>query len=254
MKKGLLLITLALVFAGMAFNGWSQSAPAGPADSTMQTADIVKKADSLLVRKMYEEAIVEYRRALALTPNEPMLLNKMGIAYQQAQNFSQSRKAYEKATKLNPKYSEAWNNLGTVFYSTKNYKKSIKFYKKALGLNPQFATALHNMGAAYFSLNKFEEGFKAIQEAYRLDPSILERTSSHGTVVKTTGGNQAMQNYYMAKLFAANGDLDKAFAYLQKAQESGFKDFEKLEKEPVFEKLIQDTRYAPLKAAKPVEL
>ncbi len=254
MKNGLLLIMLMLVSFWGAENGWSQVSSSGSSDLAAQASESVKKADSLLVRKMYEEAITEYRRALSITPQAPMLFNKMGIAYQQAQNFAQARKAYEKAIKLNSKYAEAWNNLGTVHYSTKGYKKAIKLYKKAIALNPQFATAFHNMGAAYFSLNKFEDGFKAYQEAYRLDPSILERTSAHGTVVKTTGGNQAMQNYYMAKLFAANGDLDKAFAYLQKAQESGFKDYEKLEKEPVFEKLIQDVRYPTLKASKPVEL
>jgi tetratricopeptide (TPR) repeat protein len=253
MKKGFLLAMLLVSFWN-AEHVWSQSASAGPSDSAIQASESVNKGDSFLVRKMYEEAITEYRRALSITPQEPTLFNKMGIAYQQAQNFVQARKAYEKAIKLNSKYFEAWNNLGTVYYSTKAYKKAIKQYNKAITLNLQFATAYHNMGAAYFSLNKFEDGFKAYQEAYRLDPSILERTSSHGTVVKTTGGNQAMQNYYMAKLFAANGDLDKAFAYLQKAQESGFKDYEKLEKEPAFEKLIQDARYPNLKASKPVEL
>lgn len=253
MKQGLRFVMLLLLF-WIAENGWSQTASAGSSEAAVQASEAAKKADSLLVRKMYEEAITEYRRALSITPQEPLLFNKMGIAYQQAQNYTQARRAYEKAIKLNSKYAEAWNNLGTVHYSTKGYKKAIKQYKKAISLNPRFATAYHNMGAAYFSLNKFEDGFEAYQEAYRLDPSILERTSAYGTVVKTTGGNQAMQNYYMARLFAANGDLDRAFAYLQKAQESGFKDYEKLEKEPAFEKLIQDARYPTLKASKPVEL
>jgi tetratricopeptide (TPR) repeat protein len=110
------------------------------------------------------------------------------------------------------------------------------------------------MGAAYFAMNKYEEGFKAYMEAYRLDPSILERTSTHGTVVKTAGTNQAMQNFYIAKLFATNGDLEKAFIYLQKAHENGYRDWNKLEKDPAFEPLIKQERYQKLKESKPAEL
>jgi uncharacterized protein YehS (DUF1456 family) len=87
-----------------------------------------------------------------------------------------------------------------------------------------------------------------------MDPSILERTSTSGTIVKTAGGNQAMQSFYIAKLFAISGDLEKALIYLQKAQENGFKDFEKVEKEPAFQGLLKDERYIKLTQTKPVEM
>ena len=252
MKKGIILVPLFLILAlGNTLLGQTAIPPS---QNSPEVAEILKKADTLYVKKMYEEALQEYKRAQTLSPKDPAIQNKMGIAYQQSQNFGQARKAYERAVKLNAKYAEAWNNLRTVFYSEKGYKKAISRYKKALSLQPQFATAYHNMGAAYFAMNKYEDGFMAYLEAYRLDPSILERTASHGTIVKTAGGNQAMQNFYIAKLFAANGELEKSFMYLQKAHENGYKDWEKLEKDPAFESLIKQDRYVQLKASKPAEL
>jgi tetratricopeptide (TPR) repeat protein len=203
---------------------------------------IIKKADSLLARKFYEDSIQQYRNALAINPKDPVLQNKMGIAYHQLTNLGMAKKQYELAKKLNPHYSEAWNNLGTIFYSTKSYKKAIKCYKKALEINPQSATVYHNMGAAYFGLKKYEEGFQSFQEAYRLDPTILERTSNYGTVIKTTELNQAMQNFYLAKIYAMNGQQEKAIAYLLKALEMGFTEFDKINKEPSFKQLVQDER------------
>jgi Flp pilus assembly protein TadD len=252
MKKGIILVPF-LFIAALSLTLLGQTSTP-PSPSSPEVTEILKKADTLYVKKMYEEALKEYKKAQALAPQDTTILNKMGIAYQQGQNFVQARKAYERAVKLNGKYAEAWNNLGTVFYSEKNYKKAISRYKKALSLQPQFATAFHNMGAAYFAMNKYEDGFKAYLEAYRLDPNILERTASHGTIVKTAGGNQAMQNFYIAKLFAANGDLERCFLYLQKAHENGYKDWEKLEKDPAFENLIKQDRYVQLKATKPTEL
>ena len=224
------------------------------ADKAGQASDIVKKADALYARKLYEDAIAEYRKALNINPKDPVIQNKLGIAYHQSQNLGAARKAYEQAIKLNPKYAEAWNNLGTVYYSQKSYKKAIMQYKKAIEIRPTLATAYLNMGAALFARGQYEEGFKAYSEAYRLDPTILERTSMQGTVVKTAGGNQAMQNFYMARLYAANGDLEKALVYLQKAHEDGFKDFDKVEKDPVFKGLLNDERYIKLTRRKPAKL
>ena len=205
---------------------------------------LVKKGDSLLARKFYEDAILQYRKALDISPKDAVLQNKMGIAYHQLQNIAMAKKQYELAKKLNPKYSEAWNNLGTIYYGIKKYKKAVKCYDKSLELNPQSATAYHNMGAAYFGLKKYEKGFQAFQEAFRLDPTILDRTSNYGTVIKTTELNQAMQNFYLAKIFAMNGQQEKAIAYLLKALELGFDEYDKINKEPAFKQLVQDERLA----------
>jgi len=201
-----------------------------------------KKADSLLARKYYEDAILEYRKVLAINPLDYVVQNTLGIAYHQVMNLNLAKKQYEQAKKINPRYAEAWNNLGTVHYSLKKYKTAVKNYKKSLELQPQSATAYHNMGAAYFGMQKYEEGFAAYLQAYRLDPTILERTSTYGTIIKTSELNEAMQNFYMAKLYALNGQQDKALGFLLKALENGFKDFDKITKDPTLKLLAQNER------------
>jgi tetratricopeptide (TPR) repeat protein len=201
-----------------------------------------RKADSLLARKYYDDAILEYRKVLAINPLDYVVQNKLGIAYHQLMNLNLAKKQYEQAKKINPRYAEAWNNLGTVHYSLKKYKRAVKNYKKSLELQPQSATAYHNMGAAYFGMQKYEEGFAAYLQAYRLDPTILERNSTYGTIIKTSEFNEAMQNFYMAKLYALNGQQDKALSFLLKALENGFKDFDKITKDPALKLLAQNER------------
>jgi tetratricopeptide (TPR) repeat protein len=98
------------------------------------------------------------------------------------------------------------------------------------------------MGAAYLGLRKYEEGFQAFQEAYRLDPTILDRASTDGTAIETTGLNQRMRNFYLAKIFAMDGQQEKAVQYLLKALEMGFKDYDKITREPAFKLVVQDER------------
>ncbi|MFN8009356.1 MAG: tetratricopeptide repeat protein [Terriglobia bacterium] len=216
-----------------------------------QVDQLTKKADSLMARKFYEEAIHTYQEAVALNPRDPLMRNKLGIAYQLLPDLQSAKMEYEKARKLNPSSYEAWNNLGTVYYSLKRYPKAVKYYKKALIINSASATAYQNLGTAYFALDRYEEGFKAFQEAFRLDPTILDKLSSSGTVIRTAEVNQAIQNYYIAKLYAQQGQTEKALSYLLKAIENGFNDYDKITGDPDFKSLTNDERLTRLISAKP---
>jgi tetratricopeptide (TPR) repeat protein len=245
MSKTILTAVLFLICLHPLAAGKKSSEPPSP-ERLAEALQLVKRGDSLMARKFFEDAILEYQKVLAITPNDHVVHNKMGIAYHQLQNLEQAKKLYEKARKLNPLYHEAWNNLGTANYSLRKYKRAVKNYEKALKINPESATTHHNLGAAYFAMKKYEKGFQAYLEAYRLDPNILERVSSRGTIVRTAELNQGIQNFYLAKLYVTNGQPEKALAYLLKALETGFDDYDKITKDPDFKVLAQDERLSRL--------
>src|SRR5215470_18510389 len=70
--------------------------------------DPEQRADILMARKMYREAVEVYKEAPL---DSAITWNKIGIAYHQMLQINEAQKNYEKAIKLNPKYSEAINNL-----------------------------------------------------------------------------------------------------------------------------------------------
>src|SRR5437870_9748532 len=72
------------------------------------------RGDIYMARKMYREAIETFRQG---PPKDPVLLNKVGIAYHQLTQLDDAKKSYEQALKLKPDYIEAMNNLGTVYYA-----------------------------------------------------------------------------------------------------------------------------------------
>ncbi len=242
--RALILVSVLVWNLPLAAGREKDSAP--PPEKLAEAAQLTKRADSLLARKFFEDAVLEYQKVLTINPRDHVVNNKLGIAYHQLQNLQMAKKQYDRARKLNPQYHEAWNNLGTVNYSLKKYKRAVKDYSKALAINPESATTHHNLGAAYFAMKKYQEGFLAYQEAFRLDPSILERVSSRGTIIKTAEVNQGMQNFYFAKLFVTNGQPEKALAYLLKALETGFNDYEKITKDPDFKVLAKDERLTRL--------
>jgi hypothetical protein len=77
----------------------------------------------------------------------------------------------------------------------------------------------------------------------RLDPTILE---SQGPAIPAAGIDAATQSYYLAKLLAANGQVDAAIEFLRRAKEAGFRDFARVASDPDFRAVVADPRYKEL--------
>src|ERR1043166_7112492 len=90
---------------------------------------IETRGDIYMARKMYREAIDTFREG---SPKDPVLLNKIGIAYHQMMRLDDARKSYDQALKVKPDYVEVMNNLGTIYYSRKSYRRAISWYNRAL--------------------------------------------------------------------------------------------------------------------------
>jgi Flp pilus assembly protein TadD len=207
-----------------------------------------RRGDTFFARKIYEEAIVQYRSAIAIDRYNASTLNRLGLVYHQAQNLPEAERYYREAVKQNPYYLEAMNNLGTLAYVRKQYDRALEQYNRALKLRPESPTILLNVGACLFDMNRYDEGMRAYQRALSIDPKVFERSSSSGfgTLIQTSQRSDPLKNFNLAKLFAVNGDKDRAISYLYKAVEEGWKDLEKIKTEPAFLALADDVRYQQL--------
>lgn len=210
------------------------------------------RGDIYMARKMYREAIDEYRLA---SPNSPVVANKIGIAFHQLMQLNLAKKNYEAAIKLEPKYAEAINNLGTVYYAEKSYRRAIGLYKRALRYSTSMASVDANLGAAYFARKDYKEASRWYAEALRLDPDVFEHHSGFGTLMQErTVTEIAMFHLYLAKTYAKAGNNERAIIYLRKALEEGVKDREKIPGMPEFSTLKEDPAFTQLIAENPKPL
>jgi tetratricopeptide (TPR) repeat protein len=207
----------------------------------------VRRAAAHVARGRYSAAAEEYRKALLVTPSDATVHNKLGICYQQLQNDAMARREYERALELDPGYAEVWNNIGTLEHARKRFKPAVRAYKKAIATKPGLATPWKNLGNAYLALGQEQEAFEAYQEAFRLDPTVLE---SQGPGIPAAGIDAATQSYYIAKLLAANGLTGSAIEFLRRAKEAGFRDFDRVARDPAFAAVVADPRYAQLAGAR----
>jgi tetratricopeptide (TPR) repeat protein len=213
----------------------SRTAGADQTAATVNAAPNISnemRADIMMARKMFREAIEMYKLA---PQDSPVVLNKIGIAYHQLAELQMAKRYYERSSKLKPSYAEAINNIGTVYYAQKSYRKAIASYKKALEYSPESASFLMNLGTAYFSRKNYELALATYQDALRIDPEVFEHRGTQGTTLEERSVEErAKFHYYLARTYAKAGSTDRALMYLRKALEEGFKDRNKILDEPEF--------------------
>jgi Flp pilus assembly protein TadD len=207
------------------------------------------RGDIYMARKMYREAIDTFREGSA---KDPVLLNKIGIAYHQMMQLDNARKSYEQALKLKPNYVEVMNNLGTVYYARKSFRRAISWYNKALKAapeDPKSASIYMNLGTALFARKQYDKATVAYQTAMKIDPDVFERHGNVGVILEERSVEErAKYHFYLAKLYAKGGRNDLALQYLRKCLEEGFKQKKKLEDEADFAALREMPEFKELLA------
>ena len=237
----------------------SQSPPQSPA----QSATVVVRpeltdeqlADLYMARKEYREAAQIYKRLCDQNPQNPVYLNKLGIAMHQQAALPMALKYYERATKADPMYADAENNIGTIWYQRKKYGKAIRAYKKAIGIRPEMAVLYSNLGYAYFGERKYEEAISAFRQALAIDPQLFDHGNSRsGSVLQDRSVEDRGKFYFLlAKSFAQAGNLERCIIYLRKAKDEGYKELASAKTDPAFAVMLKEPAIQEVLAPKQVE-
>jgi tetratricopeptide (TPR) repeat protein len=199
------------------------------------------RADILMARKLFPDAIALYEEIASAEPKNAVLLNKIGIAYQQLGRPDRAEHYYKRAVKADKKYANALNNLGTIQYGKQNYGKAIRYYKKALEGGTDVATIYSNLGYAYFGEKHYPEAMQAFQQALAVDPEIFSKRGGFGTIVQQRSVSDTGLFYFLvAKTYALAGDAEHCAHYLKMARDEKYKDISTVKTDPAFKKVIED--------------
>jgi len=250
-----LLFTLSIPSAGQTFvetpgvpvaPRLGQSQPQSPAESSV----IVVKpeltdeqlADLYMARKDYREAALSYKRLADQNPQNPVYLNKLGIALHQQAALGAALKYYERASKVDPSYADAQNNIGTIWYQRKKYGRAIKAYQRAITIRSDMAVLHSNLAYAYFGEKKYQQAISSFRQALALDPQLFEHNSSRsGSILQDRSvGDRGRFYFLLAKSFAEAGNLERCLIYLRKAKDEGYKELSAVKTDPSFAAALKD--------------
>ncbi len=117
-------------------------------------------------------AVVTYRKALEIKPDNATTLLNLGMTYSNAGDFENAMACYQQAAKLAPDDAMILVNWGIALRRQGNTPAAIEIYRQAIDVNPHLALAHFNLGNVYYERDDLANAITAYEKAVELDPSL----------------------------------------------------------------------------------
>lgn len=149
--------------------------------------------------KEIQEQLIISKELLKIDPNDPYALSIRGYYEYLAMDYEAARQSYSKFTKLYPSDPAGWNNLALSYKRTGDYKQEEELYRIALRLAPDDDHALTNLAVCLAHQGRFDEALAIMKKLETIIP------------------DDAYADLHRAKIYAAMGEEDRSYSYLQRS-------------------------------------
>ncbi len=127
----------------------------------------VRRGFAWYCKKSYNEAIIDYNKALEINPNYELAFNNRGATWVALKDYDKAIEDFDKAIAFNSDYKDIYLTArGNVWKAKKEYSKAIDDFTEAIKINPDLENAYYSRGLAKKEENIDLEGSKLDFENY----------------------------------------------------------------------------------------
>ena len=127
--------------------------------------------------KQWPLAEADFKRALKLRPEQPLVLNYLGYSWiEKGLNLKEALDMIERAVELRPNDGYIVDSLGWAHYKLNNFKEATKYLERAVELKPQDPVINDHLGDAYWRVGRKLEAKFQWQRSRdnKPEPEVLE--------------------------------------------------------------------------------
>ena len=137
------------------------------------TASLIRNNyGNILLRKGHvDEAIEQFRAALAVAPDFAKAHSNLAVAYFKRGFTEKALQEFQRVVKLQPANAEAHMNLGVAYKALGSLDNAIEQLQIAVRLQPDHAVAYYNLGRAYREKGLLDKAIEQFEAAVRLEPA-----------------------------------------------------------------------------------
>lgn len=155
-----------------------------------------KMADVLQKLDQREKAVVHYRVALVLRPDDAEARKNFGIALQALGRHEEALEQYRLVLVSSPSFVEMHNDIGNVLQILGRHEDAIAHYERLLGIRPDYARAHYNMGNALRALHRYEAALACYRQAISHEPDYVKAHNNLGITLNALGrSDEAIAHY-----------------------------------------------------------
>ncbi len=125
--------------------------------------------NKLLKEKRYEEAVDAYETALELRPDDIKIMMALAEIYaQHLKNPGRAKQYMEMAYAVNPNNPDIIEKLGITYAMLNQFDKAIPLMEQTLKMKPDDPVTLRNLGVAYYQSGQIEKGQELIRRSEQM--------------------------------------------------------------------------------------
>jgi len=128
------------------------------------------RAYTLETLKLYDLALREADKALAVAPNYAEPYSIKGKIYAQKKDFQKAFENFRIGVMLNPGKKEAQHNLSLAYMDLEAYTWAIKQYRKIMAIWPNDPKAYFFLAKALAKNEQYTESLEALGQAHQMNP------------------------------------------------------------------------------------
>jgi tetratricopeptide (TPR) repeat protein len=166
---------------------------------------------ALLSKGKVDEAIVQYQKALQISPDYTLAENNLGNALLKKGRVDDAVALFQKALRIDPDYADAHVSLGNVLFQKGKVEEAMAQFQEALQIMPNLAVAHNSLANALLDKGRVNEAIAHFQRAQE-DEAIAEYQKALETDPKF-----APVYYNLGAALEQKGRLGEAIVLYQKA-------------------------------------
>ncbi len=125
-----------------------------------------------------DEAVIHYRRAIALEADADLAHNNLGAIFQVLNMPDKAAEHFRQALAINPNCYQAHLNFGGLLHKEGRNEAAAAHLHKALAINPDYSEALNNLAGLHKDLGDWDESVRCYRRALALQPDFASAHSN----------------------------------------------------------------------------
>jgi tetratricopeptide (TPR) repeat protein len=153
-----------------------------------------------------------FRHALAVTQNNFIAHNDLGITLLNQDKASEAIGHFEEAIRLKPNYAQLYGNLGLALLKTGQTNEALEQFQAAVRVKPDDADAHYDLAGALLNNGQTDEAIGEYQEAIRLKPDYADAHYNFGLALARKNQIDEAINQYQEALRLKPDDADAHYS------------------------------------------
>lgn len=128
----------------------------------------------LLEARRYREAVDYSKRAIAVHPRDPDILNARGVALRRTGWFAEALSAFDAVLAVDPDNRMIRFNRALALLAKGDADEAVEVFGAMVRENPDNATLQRQLGASLLLGGRHEDGFVHLRRAVELEPTLVD--------------------------------------------------------------------------------